>query len=427
MPSDILLREFVKKMRPDIAATLAEVDRARATGNATELQRYVKILERHEATANFVGMTRLAALINSLGAATKREPITESQWFLIRDGLVRIESILDRIANQPMADPEEASPIRELLGLPAEQEEAEQEEAGEAEPASKKPMIDLSSEPAAEPAAETGAREGIVSLPVDTIEIGSRLRRLKPAAVTMLADSVRDIGLRTPITVAVIGDAKPLLVSGLHRLEAAKSLGHKTIDCLVLDDEGLEREIWEIDENLARCELTQLERDRSLARRKEIFDARYAEREGRAASSAGGRGNKGFATETGAQLGLSKRRINASLMRSRKIASHIQDAIKDMPAARSAVELDALAELDDRGQARALRDVVEGRAANFREARDRILNRTLGYKAEQKLKKLKTAWLSADDAAREAFLVWLSAEYGIAPDGSKVADKSKAA
>jgi ParB-like chromosome segregation protein Spo0J len=56
-----------------------------------------------------------------------------------------------------------------------------------------------------------------------------RRATLKPATVKELAQSILDAGLRTPIMVRKDGE-RFILVEGLHRLEACKSLGEETID-----------------------------------------------------------------------------------------------------------------------------------------------------------------------------------------------------
>ena len=66
-------------------------------------------------------------------------------------------------------------------------------------------------------------------LPVDAIAVEDRLRPLVPAHVRRLADSIRAIGLQTPITVRFDLDpqagGRALLVAGAHRLAALKELG----------------------------------------------------------------------------------------------------------------------------------------------------------------------------------------------------------
>jgi sulfiredoxin len=55
-----------------------------------------------------------------------------------------------------------------------------------------------------------------------------RRRTLDPVKVTELAESILDKGQTTPIMVREDGE-RFVLVEGLHRLEACKSLGEETI------------------------------------------------------------------------------------------------------------------------------------------------------------------------------------------------------
>ena len=60
-----------------------------------------------------------------------------------------------------------------------------------------------------------------------------RQRTVDPKAVEELAESILDVGMKTPILVRPDG-ARYVLVSGLHRLEACKALGEDTISGLVV-------------------------------------------------------------------------------------------------------------------------------------------------------------------------------------------------
>ena len=106
-------------------------------------------------------------------------------------------------------------------------------------------------------------------LNTEDIIVGARARSLNAAAVEPLAASLSKIGLRTPITVRMADDAgfsDPVLVTGLHRLQAAKLLGWQEIECFVVEHESEDlARMWEIAENLHRAELTVLERDEQIA------------------------------------------------------------------------------------------------------------------------------------------------------------------
>lgn len=90
-----------------------------------------------------------------------------------------------------------------------------------------------------------------------------------------LAESMREIGLLHPITIT----SEKVLVSGLHRLRAAESLGWKAIEVKVLTGNELDAELAEIDENLMSHHLTVAEQSEHIARRDALLKARGERRE----------------------------------------------------------------------------------------------------------------------------------------------------
>lgn len=124
------------------------------------------------------------------------------------------------------------------------------------------------------------------SLRTDDIQVGERHRALSTDAVDRLAASMRDIGLRQPISVRIVdemmvdGDLTagvPILVAGAHRLAAAKALGWTHIDCIEVEDDPISAELWEIAENLHRCDLSKEQRDAHIRRYAELLEKRRAE------------------------------------------------------------------------------------------------------------------------------------------------------
>ena len=74
-----------------------------------------------------------------------------------------------------------------------------------------------------------------MSFDVEDIQVAAGRRRADPAKVAALADSMKAIGMQSPISVWVTDDNEHVhLVAGRHRLEAAKLLGWNMIDCLVV-------------------------------------------------------------------------------------------------------------------------------------------------------------------------------------------------
>src|SRR3954453_11138630 len=86
----------------------------------------------------------------------------------------------------------------------------------------------------------------LTSVNVSDIEVGKRARPFDEAGLDRLMESIRTIGLKTPITVrevlpttdTAVPNRRLILVAGYHRLEAAKRLGWSSIDAIVdTDDE----------------------------------------------------------------------------------------------------------------------------------------------------------------------------------------------
>src|SRR5260221_8281628 len=164
-------------------------------------------------------------------------------------------------------------------------------------------------------------RPFIESFEIDSIHISETRMHLNEDAVVRLMDSIRERGLMTPISIRVrsmVIDCKekhrvPRLITGHHRLEAMKRLGHKKIPAIELPDDDIEAELWEIDENLCRAELTPAEEARCMARREELWVAKN-----NAASCGENRGRgrpKKFAQETAEKTGLSKDTIHRAVTR----------------------------------------------------------------------------------------------------------------
>lgn len=124
-----------------------------------------------------------------------------------------------------------------------------------------------------------------ISLDVLDIETGERHRALSGDAVQRLAGSMKDIGLKSPISIRIADDVMidgkpcdgvPILVAGAHRLAAAKSLGWSHIDCIEVEDDPIAAELWELAENLHRCDLTKEQRDEHIRRYAELLTERAA-------------------------------------------------------------------------------------------------------------------------------------------------------
>ena len=224
-------------------------------------------------------------------------------------------------------------------------------------------------------------------VPIENIRSGNRLRQVRPEHVAHLAESIARIGLQSPISVHS-GVAKREnggsdisfeLVAGLHRLEACKSLGLVEIEAAIVQMDSDERALWEIDENLCRAELTELERGEHLLRRKELYERKWPDSKAGAAQAAGMNRAVGnnvgekfsptFTEDTAAKIGITDRTVQKSISRARRIDERVRDRVRTIPdIADSGVELDALAKMEPAQQKRAVALVEAGSATGIRDA-----------------------------------------------------------
>jgi ParB/RepB/Spo0J family partition protein len=197
-----------------------------------------------------------------------------------------------------------------------------------------------------------------VTIAIADIRVGERLRRLDRGGLKFLIDSISEIGLQTPITVAKVDDHY-LLVAGLHRLAACRQLGHREIAAVVIDMADVTRQIWEIDENLARAELTAAQEAMHLARRKELFDLK-----GDAIRTThGGKQKMGFAKDVAERTGRNKSTITRAIARYEAIpgiASLVGTSLD------RGVELDALAKKPEAEQSALIEAATAGKKVSAR-------------------------------------------------------------
>lgn len=214
-----------------------------------------------------------------------------------------------------------------------------------------------------------------MEIEIDKITIGERKRRTDELKVIELANSITEIGLLNPITVAHLNGGYKL-IAGLHRLEAFKQLGRETIPALIIDGDQLDFELAEIDENLVRSELTVLERGELLSRRKEIYETLHPEVK---QYIAGGivRQNSAseiisFAEDTATKVGTSRRTIEHEIQIATKITPEAKDIIRNTPLADNKTELLKLARIAPDTQIDVVRKVVSGESPNVQKARAEI-------------------------------------------------------
>ncbi len=220
---------------------------------------------------------------------------------------------------------------------------------------------------------------------IQQVRVGQRLRRVRPESVEALAESIKELGLLNPILVTPIQEdeapeaAKTYqLIAGNHRLEACKRLGMTEIGANIVTVQDVDQRLAEIDENLCRSELNQLERAEHLVERKSLYETKYPEtRNGAQGGGKNGVGTKRraenakptFSVDTSEKTGQAKRTIQQAIRRANNISKDVRNSIRDVDAiADNASELDALAGLKAPEQKAAVQAVMDGEARSIREA-----------------------------------------------------------
>ncbi len=212
------------------------------------------------------------------------------------------------------------------------------------------------------------------------------------------------------------------LVAGLHRLEAAKLLGWDMIEASLVEGSDLEARLNEIDENLLRRELSDLDRSVFLSERKTIWQELHPH-----TARAGRKSNRAklahiseepleerFSAATARKLGMSASMIDRALRRA-QIADDVRDLLTGHPVSRKGVQLDQLAAMtpaDQRRVAHALLD-AEDPARNVIDAARRVgISPRLSQvnPDDASTQAMVRAWDTASPAARARFLAVIGAE-----------------
>lgn len=198
-------------------------------------------------------------------------------------------------------------------------------------------------------------------LPIAEIRRRPDARPLDGVTVAALAQSIEDIGLRSPINVRLVGNDYEL-IAGSHRLAACERLGQTEILVTEVVEDDLHAELAMIDENLCRAELSPVDRARQTARRKAIYEALHPEtrlgenQHTRVRQVGEPSASERFTADTAAKTGQSERSVQRDAERGEKIVPEAldmvsgtelgtgayMDTIKDLPADKqvAAVRLD---------------------------------------------------------------------------------------
>lgn len=217
---------------------------------------------------------------------------------------------------------------------------------------------------------------------LENIHIGSRHREPDMAKVRDIARSIADVGLMHPPAVmfrdGVVVDGEvmentPVLIYGRHRVLALMELGEVTYDCVVHDVDDLQAELMEIDENLARAELSPAQEAAHIRRRQEIWEIKNGPAKavgGRASAVAQGREvaneKSAFATDTAQSSGRGLRSVQVAAQRGRELGPDIHRIVGT--SLDKGVEMDALIKLPEPQRAELIERAAAGESVSARAA-----------------------------------------------------------
>jgi ParB-like chromosome segregation protein Spo0J len=199
-------------------------------------------------------------------------------------------------------------------------------------------------------------------------------------------------------------------VAGRHRLEATRSIGASHIAAIVRDCSELDAELWEIDENLCRAELSPSDRARQTARRKAIYIELHPET-GHGKAAADKDANLApFHVETAKATGSSERVVQRDAERGQKILPEVLDMIRGTKLD-TGTYMDKLKSMPGSDQFKAAqRDLLhlrhQERVAMQARTKIKVADAPLNDEAaqERQVAALMSAWNKASAEARQEFL-----------------------
>ena len=201
---------------------------------------------------------------------------------------------------------------------------------------------------------------------INDIKINPGRREAAPEAVQRLSESIAEVGMMNPITVT--GDHT--LIAGLHRLEAAKKLGWMEVECNISDMDSLHTELAEIDENVIRTGLSDLELSELLARRKKIYETLHPATIARnlpghasnyeSSSDKLTGEEKPFSQDTAEKMGVSPRTVERHVQIAENLTPETKEILHGTDRKITKQNLTKLSRLEPNQQAEAAKQLTDG-------------------------------------------------------------------
>lgn len=173
--------------------------------------------------------------------------------------------------------------------------------------------------------------ERIAWLDLSQIEVRDQKHRLE-LDIPALAESLRTTGQINPIIVKKAGE-KFRVIAGRRRFSALKHLSaEKPIKAkvMIVDLDELQEELITIDENIQREQLSDIEFDEAIYRRKQIYEELHPETKqhtaGAVAANKKGKGAPAFSKDAAKKLKVSRRTIEKSISRAARASEGLKKA-----------------------------------------------------------------------------------------------------
>lgn len=251
----------------------------------------------------------------------------------------------------------------------------------------------------------------ITELALADIEItDDRLRPVDATAVEVIAHSIEEHGLLYPLTVRKLPKGRFELVDGGHRYAASLGLGHVMVAVRCYEGPAPAIRMIEIDANLARADLTALDRAIHLASRQKEYLAEHPET---CQGVAGARARwdatanlplQSFTRMTAEQTGIDERKVRRYIEAGAQVDKVVAERLRSAPSRVSLNDLLAFAKADPDARPAAVERFASGDVKKIAHALKSTKETPVKDPVEQAFKALSDAWNRAPKAARKRFL-----------------------
>lgn len=187
----------------------------------------------------------------------------------------------------------------------------------------------------------------IVQLDLSEVEVKDHLSRTK-LDISSLSESIQAIGQINPITVKKRGN-KYQVIAGRRRFSALKHIEATTgkkqkVLVTIKDLDQVQADLIEIDENLMRQNLNEVETDEALYKRKQLYEQLFPEtKKNVAGATAKHNKNKDkklpFTSDVSRKLNISRKTVERSIARASKASDKVKKAREDGVLSPSKVDL----------------------------------------------------------------------------------------